>query len=180
MFDLSLSDDDEHLVYGAILEGSQKPSEVLEAVLPYLEWAGWKQMEWGSDPTGSMSPYLIAEALRLLCKSSQHYDVDLDYEGDGLSEEMMVMTLHKRIEELMNFLDDFTAPGQRFGFDQGDLGVWTDWRSIDMMIEQGERAEITHPADIDQLDGKIRFALLDDGENLTFYAVSNGSIIWSI
>jgi hypothetical protein len=80
----------------------------------------------------------------------------------------------------MNFLDDFTAPGQRFGFDQGDLGVWTDWRSIDMMIEQGERAEITHPADIDQLDGKIRFALLDDGENLTFYAVSNGSIIWSI
>jgi hypothetical protein len=180
LFHLPLDMEDEHLPYGMILEGSQKPSEVLEIILPYLEWAGNKHMEWGSDATGSMTPFLIAEALRLLCRSSQHYDVSLDYEGDGLDEELMVMTLHERVQELIEYLHDFCAPGQRFGFDRGDLGVWTDWKSIDTMIEQGDCAEIGHPDELGQLDGKIRFALYDDGENLTFYAVSDGSIIWSI
>jgi hypothetical protein len=180
LFNFPLDMEDEHLIYGPILKGSQKPSEVLDAMLPYLEWGGHKQMEWGSDYGSAMSPFLIAEALRLLCKSSAHYDVSLDYEGDGFDEELMVMVLHERVQELIDYLDDFTAPGQRFGFDQGDLGVWTDWSAIDTMIANGECVEIGHPDDIDQLDGKIRFALYDDGENLTFYAVCDGAVIWFI
>jgi hypothetical protein len=41
--------------------------------------------------------------------------------------------------------DDFCAPGQRFGFDRGDLGVWTDWTAIDTMLAKGEAVEIGHP-----------------------------------
>lgn len=179
MFD-QLDHDDEHLTYGAILEGSDKPSEVLDAMLPYLEWAGMKHMEWGSDPTGSLTPFLMAEALRLLAKSSPHYDVGLDYEGDGYDDELLVMTLHEQVRQLIEYLDDFTAPGQRFGFSKGDLGVWTDWDSIDIMIERGECVEIGHEDDLDQLDGPIRFALLDTGETLSFYSVSDGQPIWVI
>jgi hypothetical protein len=179
MFDLSLDLEDEHLTYGVILEGSQKPSEVLEAMLPYLEWGGHKQMEWGSDYVSAMTPYLMAEALKCLCRSSSHYDVSLDEDGDEYTEELEVMVLLNNVKELIEHLDTFCAPGQRFGFDQGDLGVWTDWASIDTMLANGEAVEIGHPDDIDQLDGKIRFALYEDGEALTFYAVSDRAIIWT-
>jgi hypothetical protein len=180
MFDFPLDMEDEHLTYGPILEGSQKPSEVLDAMLPYLEWGSHKQMEWGMDFVSAMTPYLMAEALKCLCRSSSHYDVSLEESEDEFTEELEVMVLHGTVRSLIEHLDDFTAPGQRFGFDRGDLGVWTDWPSIDDMIEKGDCVEIGHPAEIDKLDGKIRFALLDEGESLTFYAVSDGSVIWSI
>jgi hypothetical protein len=181
MFDFPLDHEDEHIPYGMILEGTQKPSEVLDAMLPYLEWASHKSLEWGGDLASSHSPFIVASGLLLLAKSSPHFDVSLDDDGDGdYGLEMDVLTFHALIRELMEHLDGYTAPGQRFGFSEGDLGVWTDWPVIDRMIERGECAEIDHPDDLDDLEAPVRFALLDDGERLSFYAMSDGATIWSI
>lgn len=185
MFDFNLSIDDEHLPYGAILEGSTKPSDVLEAILPFLQWAAYKTAEWGADYIDAMSQCIIAEGLHKLARSSAHYDVSMVGDPDDPSEdEVEVLALHYAVGRFIEVLDEFTAIGQRFGFDDGDLGVWTDWDTIDNFIKTGEIIEIDHPDDLDDLKDagpRARFALLDTDEELTLFSLQDlGTPIWSI
>lgn len=177
-------DEIEYLPRGLRLKGSgqRKPSEVLDAMLPDLQFAFDKDCEGGSDPIQAYQSVLIAEGLLALAKSSQHHDLSIpsDDDQDALDEsDIENHVMAHMIARLMTHLDDYTQLFMTYGWAAEDyndpafdeLGVWINWTEIDRHIAKGTMITIGDERDLDDEDfvrGAMEhgaaYALLDDGD----------------
>lgn len=182
----------EHLPRGAYSEGTRKPSEFLENLMPAFHWLSEKQSEWGMDMEGAYAVPLYAHAFIALCKQMPSaYDVELitgdEADGGYAPEDFELYVFQRQLIRLIDHLDDATLPGQRFGWQSDDpdhdgyylLGVWTDWDKLDLMIEMGECASISDLEDLeDEFDEKVRFLLYEEDGYAALYSARDREMIW--
>lgn len=184
------------LARGLRYKGPRIPSQILDAMMDDLIKAADQGIEYGYEQFSAYQPIVVAQAMIALCNSDPDFDKPMPDRWDGNEYDnytMEELTLYNMVDNLIDFLDGFTAEYLRYEWcssdpedeDFDELGVWIDWNRIRDTIEAGKM----HVLDIeDEIENEelrndlsergVRYAIYWDSETASLWETAQGTRIW--
>jgi hypothetical protein len=186
--------EDDHLNIGLRYHGMRKPSQILDALTPDLDFSVERAVEGGAEWMEAEFARVQCAAFLMLIKSNPDLDLVIEEgdEGDDyLDGDPEYLVIVNYVTDLIKTISDYTAPFTRYGWASDDtdddgynaLGVWPDWEDINKAVTNGRLAEIDSFQQLTDDQDEIRkasigYAIMVDGDDTIIFDVRDLSVVW--
>lgn len=186
--------EDEHLQMGLRYHGMRKPSQILDAIGPDLDYATDQAVEGGSDWMETEFAKIQCQAMQMFCKSNPDFDLVIPHEDEGddyLDGEPAYIVIVDYVTKMFETLSEYTLPFTRYGWASEDpendgycaLGVWPDWDDVNKAVENKRLAEVDSYEQLAEDQAEIKslgflYAIMIDGDDTIIFDVNDLTVVW--